>query len=229
MRTYYPEVDISAELIRETVAEDEGASAALASRYTSSGNMIDVVSFRAFRKKVASYAVFPMGETGCQLSERCVFGSVALDLTFSTPDLSALAVHSRDRHTTMRPSAEPAFTFETPIQQIEAPPMLDSGKGRHTNRHPPAVRSLTLFPVGPIFGVRTMGATSFLQIKHSSGRGRAPLAIEVTPTIVAQRSQTGDRHAMDICVSSTEDVCGYVVNDIGDVYGCRIAAGNSVV
>ena len=98
--------------------------------------MIDVVSFRAFRKKVASYAVFPMGETGCQLSERCVFGSVALDLTLNIPDLSALTVHSRDRHTTMRPSVEPAFTFETPIQQIEAPPILDSGKGRHVNRHP---------------------------------------------------------------------------------------------
>ena len=191
--------------------------------------MIDVLSFRAHRKKAAVYAVFPIGETGCQLSECRKLELFVPRFTFDITDLSALAVHPRSRHTVMRPSASPAFTFDTPIQQIEALPMLDTGKGRLLHGYPPSVLSLTPSPVGPIVGVRTMGATSFLQIKYTSGRGRAPLAIEATPAIVIQRSQTSDRHAVDISVSPTESVCGYVVNDMGDVFSCRVVAGNSVV
>ena len=68
MRTYYPDVDISADLIRETIAKDEQISANLRAHDIYFGNMIDVLSF-SYQKKAVAYVAFPMGETGCQLSE----------------------------------------------------------------------------------------------------------------------------------------------------------------
>ena len=50
------------------VTEDAIATATLAKDDVTSGNMIDVISFR-FNRKTVAYAAFPTGETGCQLSK----------------------------------------------------------------------------------------------------------------------------------------------------------------
>ena len=68
MRTFYPDVDISSELIRDMLADDAHTSSILREHDVAVGNMIDIMSFRVNRKSLA-YAVFPMGETGSELSE----------------------------------------------------------------------------------------------------------------------------------------------------------------
>lgn len=68
LRTFYPDIDIQTELIRDEIAEDTRAARELGREDPLSGNMIAVSSFNASRKNMA-YVVFPTGETNCQLSK----------------------------------------------------------------------------------------------------------------------------------------------------------------
>ena len=91
------------------------------------------------------------------------------------------------------------------------------------------MHALMCYLLGPVMGVRTMGSTSLLQLKYTPGRGRTPPAMELAPILTVRRSDVGDRHAVDITLSSVEATCGYVVNDAGDVFRCRVSAGNKAV
>ena len=68
IRTYYPDVDIPAEIIRAEIAEDDRATRTWQSSDIFSGNLIDVCTVQLARKTV-SYLAFPMGETNNQLSQ----------------------------------------------------------------------------------------------------------------------------------------------------------------
>ena len=88
---------------------------------------------------------------------------------------------------------------------------------------------LTPLSSGPALGVRTIGSTAFLQTTYTPGRGRTQPIVEAAPFVTAQRSDLGDRRALDISVSSVEPACGYIVNDVGDIFRCRVSSGDGIV
>ncbi|KAI1794593.1 hypothetical protein LXA43DRAFT_995724 [Ganoderma leucocontextum] len=111
LRQYYPDVDISGELIRESITEDERVSKDSKRSDVFAGNMVDASSFQVARKDHA-YLAFPMGERCCQLN------------------MSPLIVHSKTK-IELKPMTTPVYTFDTPIQQILASPRTnDVGKGK---------------------------------------------------------------------------------------------------
>ncbi|KAI0807584.1 hypothetical protein C8Q74DRAFT_1313323 [Fomes fomentarius] len=113
LRTYYPDVDIPAELIREEIAADERATRTLDNDDIFSGNSVAISSFQFSRKNMA-YLAFPMGETGCQLNM-----SPIVTAGRAKPDLKT--------------SATPVHTFDTPIRQIVASPhTTELGKNKYT-------------------------------------------------------------------------------------------------
>ncbi|KAF7778651.1 hypothetical protein Agabi119p4_2996 [Agaricus bisporus var. burnettii] len=109
LRTHFPEVDISANMIRDQVAEDAYEAAALSQFDPFEGNTLDVVTDYDNQ----THLVFPMGELGSELNV--------------SPILSAGTGKA-----TLRPTTTPIRTFSTPIQQIASPPKvaLDLGAQR---------------------------------------------------------------------------------------------------
>ncbi|KAI9057898.1 hypothetical protein FKP32DRAFT_1597859 [Trametes sanguinea] len=111
LRTFHPDIDIQAELIREEIAEDSRSAQKLGQEDPYAGNMLDVSSFHVSRKNMA-YAAFPMGVTNCQLN------------------MSPLVIQPKAK-VDVKPLATPVYTFDTPIQQIVASPhAVEVGKGK---------------------------------------------------------------------------------------------------
>ncbi|KAI0723995.1 hypothetical protein C8T65DRAFT_628157, partial [Cerioporus squamosus] len=111
IRTYYPDVDIPAELIRAEIAEDDRTTRVWKNSDIFAGNLMDVCSVQVARKNVP-YLAFPMGETNNQLN------------------MSPLAIRSKTK-VDLQPKATPVHIFETPIRQIVASPYaVDTGKGK---------------------------------------------------------------------------------------------------
>lgn len=82
---------------------------------------------------------------------------------------------------------------------------------------------LTAVFIAPMLGVRTMGSTTFLQVKVAVNK--STYAVEPTPFITVQRTDIGDKHAVDIAISPTNPSIGYVVNDAGDIFRCSVPEG----
>lgn len=74
-----------------------------------------------------------------------------------------------------------------------------------------------------MLGIRTMGSTTFLQVKVAVNK--SAYTVEPTPVVTVQRTDIGDRHAADIAISPTNPSIGYVVNDTGDVFRCSAPEG----
>ncbi|KAH9901571.1 hypothetical protein C8Q73DRAFT_678269 [Cubamyces lactineus] len=192
LRTCYPDVDIQAELIRDQIMEDTRATQEIMREDSYSGNLIDVSSFHVARKNLA-YLAFPMGETNCQLN------------------MSLLVIHSKTI-IDVKPTATPAYTFDTPIRQIVASPhVTDVGKGKGA----------------PTLAVRTMGATTLLQINLAVDR--TMYRIEPTPLVTVRRSDIGDKGAVDVTISPFNSCVGYVVNSGGDIFRCSASQSKPVI
>ncbi|KAI0372898.1 hypothetical protein BV20DRAFT_990286 [Pilatotrama ljubarskyi] len=191
LRTFYPDIDVQAELIRDEITEDTRLAQKLKHEDPYAGNMIAVISFHASRKNMAYIAV-PMGETNCQLN------------------MSPVVIHPRTK-VDLKPVAAPVYAFDTPIRQIVASPHGEVGKGKPD----------------PMLGVRTMGSTIFMQVKLAVNR--AAFTVEPAPFLTAQRSDIGDRHAVDLAISPTNITVGYVVNDTGSIYRCTAPEGKKLI
>ncbi|RDB20957.1 hypothetical protein Hypma_011691 [Hypsizygus marmoreus] len=100
LRTYLPDVDIPAELIRDEVAQDARVMRALQQFDPYSENILETVTTYDSRSRNMTYLAFPMGELNRDLNLSCLRHSEN-DIIF-------------------KPSAHPVLTFETPIQQIVA-------------------------------------------------------------------------------------------------------------
>lgn len=77
LRTYLPDVDVTAELIREQLSEEVALTRQLERFDPHAGNTLD--AFRFQTNFPDSYLLFPSGETNCDLSERLLEGNVKLD------------------------------------------------------------------------------------------------------------------------------------------------------
>lgn len=79
----------------------------------------------------------------------------------------------------------------------------------------------------PVLGVRTMGLTSFLRVKTATSG--ASHVVETTPIVEVQRSDVGDKQVIDVAVSSRPECLGYVANEAGDIFRCRIPEASTIM
>ncbi|KAI0006224.1 RNA polymerase I-specific transcription-initiation factor-domain-containing protein [Russula compacta] len=99
LRTYYPDVDVPAELIREQVSVEAQLEDSLRAFDPLIGDLVTSLHVSDGSKMPWSFIAFPMGESGC-------------DLNISSIEFSA------EGNIITEPSHYPAKTFETPIRQI---------------------------------------------------------------------------------------------------------------
>ncbi|KAI0647297.1 hypothetical protein C8Q79DRAFT_958760 [Trametes meyenii] len=188
LRTFYPDVDIQAELIRDEIKEDSRNTRLFGREDPYAGNMVDVSSFNVSRKNMA-YVAFPMGETNCELN------------------MSPLEYSTREQ-VSLKPTAVPTYRFDTPIRQILASPYTtEVGKGK----------------TDPVLAIRTMGLSTFLQLKIAVHK--TALSIEATPLFTIRRSDIEDRHAVDLALSPVNTSVGYVASDTGAIFRCSAPEG----
>ncbi|TFK42498.1 hypothetical protein BDQ12DRAFT_278405 [Crucibulum laeve] len=100
LRTYLPDVDIAAELIRDQVAEDIKVTCSLDLFDPYAGNTLHVVLDSRAESRLSGFLTFPMGEVNRELN------------------LSSFAVGNDDKMR-IKPSTTPIRTFNTPIRQVE--------------------------------------------------------------------------------------------------------------
>ncbi|KAI0636734.1 hypothetical protein C8Q77DRAFT_1094359 [Trametes polyzona] len=125
-------------------------------------------------------------------------------------NLSPLVVNPRTK-VDLKPVAKPAYTFDTPIKQIIASSHVEVGKGKPF----------------PTLGVRTLGATTFMQVKVAINK--TTFSVEPTPLVAVQRSDIGDRHSLDMAIAQEDPSIGYVVNEAGAIFRCSAPEGKKVV
>ncbi|RDX56514.1 hypothetical protein OH76DRAFT_1426024 [Lentinus brumalis] len=162
IRTYYPDVDIPAELIRAEIAEDDKATQTWKSNDIFSGNLIDVCTVQVARKHVP-YLAFPMGETNSQLN------------------MSPLTIRSRTK-VDLKPRAAPVHTFQTPIRQIvSSPHVVETGTVRDSFLGVRTMGSATIFKVkaSAAFGNDAVETSSVVTVQRSSIGDRQPVDMTV--------------------------------------------------
>ena len=76
-----------------------------------------------------------------------------------------------------------------------------------------------------MLGVRTLGSVKFMRVKVA----RTGHVTELEPRITAQRSDFGDRQAVDLTIFPLDTTVGYVANEVGGVFRCRVSESQSVV
>ncbi|KAH9996898.1 hypothetical protein BJV77DRAFT_1065655 [Russula vinacea] len=103
LRTYYPDVDVPAQLIREQVGEEAKLEDSLCAFDPLAGDLLTSFHVSDGSKRPCGFMAFPMGENGC-------------DLNFSNIEFSA------EGRVITEPSHYPAKKFETPIRQIASSP-----------------------------------------------------------------------------------------------------------
>ncbi|KAI9467058.1 hypothetical protein BJY52DRAFT_42817 [Lactarius psammicola] len=106
LRTYYPDVDVPAKLIREQVATEARLDDSLRTFDPLLGDLVTSFDVLAGSKRWQTFMAFPMGESGC-------------DLNFSSIEFSA------EGNIVTEPIHSPARKFRTPICQIVPSPVSD--------------------------------------------------------------------------------------------------------
>ncbi len=76
-----------------------------------------------------------------------------------------------------------------------------------------------------MLGVRTMGSTTFMEVKPA----RSTHAVELVPLITVQRSDIGDRQAIDMSIYPSNTAVSYVANDAGDIFRCRASESKTAM
>ncbi|EGO18664.1 hypothetical protein SERLADRAFT_418850 [Serpula lacrymans var. lacrymans S7.9] len=103
LRTYFPDVDIHIELIRNEMEEDTKVMRDLEAFDTRSGNLLDTINCNKGPNDIVSLVLFPMGEANRDLNISCMkYGEHSRDVVFEA-------------------SPRAAYTFDTPIQHIVTP------------------------------------------------------------------------------------------------------------
>lgn len=146
--------------------------------------------------------------------------------------MSPLIVPSKTK-IELKPLATPVYTFDTPIQQILASPHTDDvGRGKtgkllsffsYLLQDLPCKHIYEL--TGPVLGVRTMGSATFMQVKVV----RPSNAVELAPLVTVQRSDIGDRQAIDMSIYPSNTSVGYVANEAGGIFRWRALESKTVM
>lgn len=122
-------MDIPAELIREQIGVEAPLEDSLRVFDPLVGDLVTSFYVSDGSKQSRGFIAFPMGETGCDLSED--ISHPARRRTNIISDFSSVDVTAEGNIFT-EPSHYPVKTFETPIRQIISSPVSsDLGKGNH--------------------------------------------------------------------------------------------------
>ena len=122
-------MDIPAELIREQIGVEAQLEDSLRAFDPLVGDLVTSFHVSDGSKKPWGFIAFPMGESGCDLSEGTSHPTrrrANIISDFSSIDFTA------DGNIITEPSHYPVKTFDTPICQIVSPPASsDLGKGNN--------------------------------------------------------------------------------------------------
>ncbi|KAF8586543.1 hypothetical protein K439DRAFT_1615082 [Ramaria rubella] len=195
LRTYYPDVDISFELLKDELQSDDEEAEVYSVLDPYAGNKLVQFSMETRRKQVTQFLAFPCGETGADLN------------------ISPFR-QTKDRRLLFSPSAFPALTFDTPIQQIIALAPKEAAFQKHS-----------------FLAVRTHAMVSMVKLQGNPNvHAKAPPAIAkvIAPISV---SETGNRRIVDMSCphSSTTDSQILLVNDMGGVYKYGMQDNNKTI
>ncbi len=122
LRTYYPDLDVPTELIREQIATEARLDDSLHAFDPLLGDLVTSLSVPAGSKKWRTFMAFPMGESGCDLSR--VHSVYPRRKSNASPDFSGIEFSAEGTIIT-EPTHSPVRTFKTPICQIVPSPMSD--------------------------------------------------------------------------------------------------------
>ncbi|KAI5826906.1 hypothetical protein K523DRAFT_280073 [Schizophyllum commune Tattone D] len=175
LRTFLPDVDVTAELIREEITHDEELARDTVTFDPLAGNTLAPVVYYDTPTQATTCLAFPTGELGS-------------DLNISP------YTHNADEGTTFIPQAHPARTFPTPIQQIVAHSPASGIWNQSTYL---AVRTLGATHISQL---RAQASTSAIQLEdrlilkraHTGAKYIVDMGFQPSgPTLVAVNDQGG--------------------------------------
>ena len=223
LRTYYPDVDVPAELIREQVGEEAKLEDSLRAFDPLFGDILTSFHVSDGLKRPRSFMAFPMGENGCDLSEY-ISQPLARRRINATLDFSNIEFSAEGRIIT-EPSHYPAKKFETPICQIvSSPTSSDFSKGTflYFDRKGLSRRAET------VVGVRTFSSTSLSSLSlPSTKQSKRAAFIEVKEIDSVNPSKLDGHVAVDVQIHSSLEYA-VLVNDQGDIFRHTLLSGNSM-
>ncbi|KAJ6539023.1 hypothetical protein B0H19DRAFT_1176767 [Mycena capillaripes] len=140
LRTYVPDIDIAAELIRDQLTEDAKFLRQFEDFDPYVGNQLEAIVLSDSSSKHSAFLTFPMGE-------------LSRDLNISPLSFSETV------GTSLHPSAQAIRTFDTPIQQISA------SRPKSTGRKHATYLSVRTFGATSLLEVKTPGSSLSPEIR----------------------------------------------------------------
>ncbi|KAJ7087172.1 hypothetical protein B0H15DRAFT_781592 [Mycena belliarum] len=201
LRTFVPDIDIPAELIRDEITKDAKILREFEDFDPYAGNQLEPIIRWDSSSKQSSFLAFPVGE-------------LKRDLNVSP------FVYSKEGGACLKPSPQSIRTFDTPIQQISASKCIGQKQGSHTfwNEKITSHNLLASYLL-----VRTFGTTSLLEFKTSGSASNPAMHVEELGSITS--SATGGMQAVDVKIAATPlDMT--LVNNQGAVRLVRRAASS---
>ncbi|KAI0273383.1 hypothetical protein BC834DRAFT_840342 [Gloeopeniophorella convolvens] len=202
IRTHYPDVDIPAELIREQVGAEIQAENSLRSFDPLSGDLVTSFHLPNASKKWLTFMAFPMGETGCELSEVHGYrrGDAGLTLFEDFSNVEFSVKHG----IFVEPSHRPVKAFDTPLLQlVSSPPSNDSDKE-------------------PVLAVRTFSSTTLLSLSMPHLKlSKKASSIEISEIGSFSRSDLDDHLAVDVRIQRSLELA-LLVNSQGGIFRCDL-------
>ncbi len=215
-------MDVPSELIREQVSEEAKLEGSLRAFDPLVGDLL--ASFHVFdgSKRPWGFMAFPMGESGCDLSEHISHFLVRRRIN-ATIDFSNLEFSAEGRIIT-EPSHYPATKFETPIRQIvSCPTSSNFSKGRF----PYSDKEILSCRAETVVGVRTFSSTALLSLSlPTSKQSKRTAIIEVEEIDSINTSKLNGRVAADVRIHSSLEYAA-LVNDQGSVFKHTLLSGSS--
>ncbi|KAJ7283465.1 hypothetical protein C8J57DRAFT_1292640 [Mycena rebaudengoi] len=135
LRTYVPDVDIAAELIREEITADANVMRNFEAFDPYVGNQLEIVACYGAPTEQSAFLAFPIGE-------------LSRDLNISP------LLFSKEGRTVLKPTAQAIYTFDTPIQQISA------SKPNNENRKHASHLAVRTFGATSLLEFKTTGPAS---------------------------------------------------------------------
>ncbi|KZT26395.1 hypothetical protein NEOLEDRAFT_1132445 [Neolentinus lepideus HHB14362 ss-1] len=203
IRTYFPDVDIPGELLREEIAADMQASRKLRQFDPYMGDTLEVVDCYDGPRRHGLALVFPMGESKRDLNLS----------PFSYDQMSGAV---------FKPSADPIKTFETPIMQI-ASSSADSATARKSLIAVRTFSSTTLLEVNcKISGVynqtvSNLNTVTLGVVRHSEFGSRQIVDVKICPTSDAQLFFADDEGTAYTCrIAGGKNTINVLHSGVGD-------------
>ncbi|KAH9843216.1 RNA polymerase I-specific transcription-initiation factor-domain-containing protein [Rhodofomes roseus] len=195
LRTYYPDFEMSAELVRDEIAADVRATQSLQEFDPYRGSMLETFTCARNAGRSLTCLAFPMGDS-------------YLDLNISPVTYSRRRNTRVDAFVELDAVAKPIRSFETPIQQLKASALQSMEEEDYV--------------LATVLGVRTMGSTTLLDVRPTDAQTST---IEATELVNITHADLGNRPIADMILPATERTLSILVNDSGSVYKCAAPGG----